>query len=117
MPRQKLAHHFHSDSDEAAGAKIWSVYISEAEKYDRALVNRWRGDMEGILIFAGLFSAILSAFIVESYKTLSPDRSQITIELLTQISQRLGSGGNMTLVEVPSSFVFSPTPMSLLCNS
>ncbi|KAJ6602528.1 hypothetical protein DFH09DRAFT_1125041 [Mycena vulgaris] len=43
-------------------AKIWSVYISEAEKYDKALVDSWRGNMNGMLIFAGLFSAILTAF-------------------------------------------------------
>ncbi|KAJ7076006.1 hypothetical protein B0H15DRAFT_955982 [Mycena belliarum] len=35
-------------------AQIWSVYISEAEKYDKALVDSWRGNMNGILIFAGL---------------------------------------------------------------
>ncbi|KAJ7481923.1 hypothetical protein FB451DRAFT_1085629, partial [Mycena latifolia] len=40
-----------TNSDESAGAKIWSIYISEAEKYDKALVERWRSDMEGILIF------------------------------------------------------------------
>ncbi|KAJ6488248.1 hypothetical protein C8R47DRAFT_1216050 [Mycena vitilis] len=58
---------------EASCAKIWSVYISEAEKYDKALVKSWRGDMDGMLIFTGLFSASLTAFIIESYKTLTPD--------------------------------------------
>ncbi|KAJ7268271.1 hypothetical protein C8J57DRAFT_1509472 [Mycena rebaudengoi] len=62
----------HSGSDEAAGAKIWSFYIAEAKKCDKALVNSWRGDMEGILIFAGLFLANLTALVVESYKTLNP---------------------------------------------
>jgi hypothetical protein len=28
------------------------VYISEAEKYDKALVEGWKSDMEGLLIFA-----------------------------------------------------------------
>jgi hypothetical protein len=34
-----------------AGAKLWAVYISEAEKYDKALVEGWKSDMEGLLIF------------------------------------------------------------------
>jgi hypothetical protein len=29
------------------------VYISEAEKYDKALVESWRSDMDGLLIFVG----------------------------------------------------------------
>ncbi|KAJ7114291.1 hypothetical protein C8R44DRAFT_630300, partial [Mycena epipterygia] len=134
MPRQKIPHNClltvtftfvfpltgHSDhfgSDEAAGAKIWSVYISQAEKYDKALVDNWRRDMEGILIFAGLFSASLTAFIIESYKTLSPDQGQITITLLTQISQRLAAGNNATSMDEPPLPTFSPTPISVVCNA
>ncbi|KAJ7159857.1 hypothetical protein C8R43DRAFT_347678 [Mycena crocata] len=69
-------------------AKIWSVYISEAEKYDKALVDSWRGNMNGMLIFAGLFSAILTAFIIESYKTLQPDMNLV---MLAHISQQFAN--------------------------
>jgi len=34
---------------------LWSVYISEAAKYDTALVERWRDDMDGLLIFVSNF--------------------------------------------------------------
>jgi hypothetical protein len=37
--------------EEAAAAKLWAVYVSEAEKYDKALVETWKSDMEGLLIF------------------------------------------------------------------
>lgn len=40
-----------SPADEAAAAKLWAVYVSEAEKYDKALVETWRSDMQGMLIF------------------------------------------------------------------
>ncbi|KAJ6600318.1 hypothetical protein DFH09DRAFT_970213 [Mycena vulgaris] len=113
MPRHKIQHHHHTGSDEAAGAKIWAVYVAEAEKYDKALVENWRSDMEGILIFAGLFSASLTAFIIESYKTLRPDQGEIIIALLTQISQSSISP-NATSVEVPAGF--SPAPISVICN-
>jgi hypothetical protein len=44
-------HHFSSDRDELAGAKLWTIYISEAEKYDKALLEGWKSDMQGLLIF------------------------------------------------------------------
>ncbi|KAJ7137480.1 hypothetical protein C8R43DRAFT_854146, partial [Mycena crocata] len=67
----------------------WAIYVSEAEKYDKGLVESWKSDMEGILIFAGLFSASLTAFLIESYKTLVPDPTDKTVDLLAQISQQL----------------------------
>ncbi|KAJ7792894.1 hypothetical protein B0H13DRAFT_1479379, partial [Mycena leptocephala] len=79
--------------------KLWAVYVSEAEKYDRSLVESWKRDMEGMLIFAsvGLFSASLTAFIIESYKTLVPDSGDSTIQLLFQISQQLAAAANGSL--------------------
>ncbi|KAJ7171387.1 hypothetical protein C8R46DRAFT_828099, partial [Mycena filopes] len=55
------------------------------ERYDKALVESWKSDMEGMLIFAGLFSASLTAFLIESYKTLNPDQGDTAIRLLAQI--------------------------------
>ncbi|KAI0322553.1 hypothetical protein OF83DRAFT_1080139 [Amylostereum chailletii] len=79
-------------------AKIWSIYLSHAEKFDRALVESWKGDMDGILFFsylvcphlssftkAGLFSAVITAFLVDSYKTLQPDNGQVSTELLRSL--------------------------------
>ena len=37
--------------EEAAAAKLWAVCIGEAEKYDKAPVESWKSDMEGMLIF------------------------------------------------------------------
>jgi hypothetical protein len=34
--------------------KVWSVYLSEAERQDRALAENWKGDTEGILIFVSI---------------------------------------------------------------
>ncbi|KAJ7167004.1 hypothetical protein C8R46DRAFT_951640 [Mycena filopes] len=106
-----------SDADEAAGAKIWSVYISEAEKYDKALVESWKSDMEGMLIFAGLFSAILTAFLIESYKTLAPNSADTTVVLLSQISLQIAGSSNGTTVEIPTSVPFVVPLSSLVCNA
>jgi hypothetical protein len=42
--------HDAEEYDERA-AKFWSVYVEEAENHDKALVETWKDDMEGILIF------------------------------------------------------------------
>ncbi|KAF7314550.1 hypothetical protein MKEN_00928200 [Mycena kentingensis (nom. inval.)] len=102
-------------TDDVAAAKMWSVYISEAEKYDKSLVEGWKSDMEGMLIFAGLFSASLTAFIVESYRTLLPDSSDTTVQLLVHISQQLaGNGSSLRPAPVSS---FSSSAASLVCNA
>ncbi|KAJ7505890.1 hypothetical protein B0H11DRAFT_2334904, partial [Mycena galericulata] len=104
-------------SEEAAAAKLWAVYISEAEKYDKALVESWKSNMEGMLIFAGLFSASLTAFIIESYKTLTPDSGDATVQLLRQISQQLAASANGSTFHVPASPPFIVPTASLVCNA
>ncbi|KAJ7676595.1 hypothetical protein DFH06DRAFT_1034014 [Mycena polygramma] len=110
--------HTYQAQDEAATSKLWEIYVSEAEKYDRALVESWRSDMEGMLIFAGLFSASLTAFLMESYKTLSPDPADTTVLILTQILVQLGPSSNGSVVDVPlASSTFVPPATSLICNA
>ncbi|KAJ7480676.1 hypothetical protein FB451DRAFT_1556250 [Mycena latifolia] len=103
--------------EEAAAAKLWTIYIGEAEEYDKSLVESWKSDMEGMLIFAGLFSASLTAFIIESYKTLTLDTGHTTVQLLTQISQQLAAAANGTTFTPPAPTPFTPAPTSLVCNA
>ncbi|KAJ7138900.1 hypothetical protein C8R46DRAFT_1013896, partial [Mycena filopes] len=104
-------------SEEAAGSQLWAVYVAEAEKYDRSLVESWKSDMEGMLIFAGLFSASLTAFIIESYKTLVPDSNDATLQMLTQISQQLAAAAGGRAFQASPPPPFSPPATSLICNS
>ena len=43
--------HMKSPRYEDPSARIWSTYLSEAEKYDEALAHSWKSDMDAILIF------------------------------------------------------------------
>ncbi|KAJ7106820.1 hypothetical protein C8R43DRAFT_208100 [Mycena crocata] len=103
-------------SDEAAAAKIWAVYVSEAEKYDKALVESWKRDMEGMLIFAGLFSASLTAFLMESYKTLRADSGDLTVQLLSRIAQNLMESANGIPFNLSQPATFTPSTSALVCN-
>ncbi|KAI0055255.1 hypothetical protein BV25DRAFT_1833296 [Artomyces pyxidatus] len=75
---------------------IWSLYLTHAQRHDKTSTDSWKGDMEGILIFTGLFSAIVAAFLMESYQTLQPDPEDTTIQLLSQISLQLAAISNGT---------------------
>ncbi|KAJ7668806.1 hypothetical protein DFH06DRAFT_1182529 [Mycena polygramma] len=72
--------------------------------------------MEGMLIFAGLFSASLTAFLIESYKTLNPDSGDKTVLFLAQISQQLAASANGTTFPIPSPMPFTTPTSSLICN-
>ncbi|KAJ7913601.1 hypothetical protein B0H13DRAFT_1873726 [Mycena leptocephala] len=76
---------------EAAAAKI---YITEAEKYDKALAVTDVFDEQSI---GDLFSASLAAFLIESYKTLKPDWGDVTVGLLSQISLQLAASATFTV--------------------
>lgn len=74
---------------------------------------------------AGLFSASVTAFIVESYKTLNPDPDSASAFLLSQILlHQLATGGNSSSSSVPDLTIlsqfdqssFSPSVSSIICN-
>ncbi|TDL18971.1 hypothetical protein BD410DRAFT_727757, partial [Rickenella mellea] len=86
------------------GAKIWQSYLELSDKYDNDLVESWRDDMDSLLIFAALFSASVTAFVIESYKFLQEDPSEVTLNVLLQISQQLAHGTQASAASRPSSF-------------
>ena len=97
---------------------MWSKYMHVAEEYDKRVSEEWKEDSSGVLTFVsltvhlpnpafipmsnlktGLFSVIVGAFIIESYKKLSVDTGDETTFLLRQISQQLTGLGNGALVQ------------------
>ncbi|KDR83150.1 hypothetical protein GALMADRAFT_58130, partial [Galerina marginata CBS 339.88] len=67
----------------------WSILLEPLMKADEAQCNVWKEEVQNLLIFAGLFSAVVTAFIIESYKTLKPDPNDTIISLLSIIANRL----------------------------
>jgi hypothetical protein len=70
---------------------------------------------------AGLFSAVVTAFLIESYKGLSEDTDSTTVALLAQISAQLGAMANSSQPFTPQSIssrsAFSPSASSLAVNA
>ncbi|KAI0245968.1 hypothetical protein BJV78DRAFT_1136304, partial [Lactifluus subvellereus] len=104
--------------------KIFSVYLFQADKFDKEQSDSWKGDTEGILVFVGpstgLFSATVAGFIIESYKQLQPNSSDTTVLLLAQISQQLAALSSGNSISVPSglpSQAFRPSASAVRVNT
>ncbi|KAF8510466.1 hypothetical protein BU17DRAFT_19688, partial [Hysterangium stoloniferum] len=69
---------------------IWSLYLKETEKEDKEFANSLQVGVDELLIFdiklivsqAGLFGAILTAFLIESRKDLQVDPVQEILQAL-----------------------------------
>ncbi|KAI0298892.1 hypothetical protein BC826DRAFT_87947 [Russula brevipes] len=102
-----------------SSGKLWSMYIAEAEKEDKEITEAWKGEADSILVFTGLFSATVAAFIIESYKKLSPDTGTTTISLLSQISQQLAGVSPENLPQNLTASInasFEPTTSAVRVN-
>ncbi|KZV98666.1 hypothetical protein EXIGLDRAFT_763336 [Exidia glandulosa HHB12029] len=60
-------------SEMADDARVWRVYSKAARKHDKELLDQWNGTLDTLLIFAGLFSSVLTTFIIDSYKQTQID--------------------------------------------
>ncbi|KAJ7702856.1 hypothetical protein B0H16DRAFT_1212671, partial [Mycena metata] len=69
----------------ANNAEVWKFYLTLARRFDDHLVASLNNNLDPLLIFAGLFSAILTAFLIEIRKGLREDPETTTNNLLASI--------------------------------
>ncbi|EJD48863.1 hypothetical protein AURDEDRAFT_29010, partial [Auricularia subglabra TFB-10046 SS5] len=62
-------------------------------KYDKELCDGYREQIDTLLVFAGLFSAVVTAFTIESYQWLHNDSGDVSVELLARIANLLDETG------------------------
>ncbi|KAH7102103.1 hypothetical protein BKA62DRAFT_590861, partial [Auriculariales sp. MPI-PUGE-AT-0066] len=55
--------------------RVWRVYRDRATANDEVIIGSWNGTLDVLLIFAGLFSAVATAFLVEAQQ-LGPDQTK-----------------------------------------
>ncbi|KAJ7761822.1 hypothetical protein B0H16DRAFT_1530643 [Mycena metata] len=78
----------------------------------------WRSGLDALLVFLGLFSAIVTAFIVPSLLTLKQDETARTNEILLNITEILViiAGSNLTHSDLISPSVFVPAASDVRFN-
>ncbi|KAG5724444.1 hypothetical protein E4T56_gene15894 [Termitomyces sp. T112] len=100
--------------------KFWSIYVSKAEQHDSSSTETWKGDMESTLIFAGLFSATVTSFIIESYKLLKQDpmdnMNLLLSRLLAVQTTAATNDSAFFRVSEPPTTTFTPTAAAVSIN-
>ncbi|KAL1942619.1 hypothetical protein VTO73DRAFT_4859 [Trametes versicolor] len=71
--------------------KVWSDAAGMVQTYSDEMIKRWKEEIDTYLVFAGLFSAVLTTFNVQSYLLLQPAAPDPSIAVLQQISSQLAS--------------------------
>ncbi|EJD51514.1 hypothetical protein AURDEDRAFT_181817 [Auricularia subglabra TFB-10046 SS5] len=62
----------------ADDANIWHVYDRIAKEDDERRTKAWDNGLNNLALFAGLFSAVTTAFIIEAQQDMKPDYAQLT---------------------------------------
>ncbi|KAJ8693862.1 hypothetical protein PTI98_008814 [Pleurotus ostreatus] len=91
----------------------WKPLLRSFAGNARPLIDRWRRNLDTTLIFVGLFSAIITAFFVESLNALPPDeasRTNALIANLTEIVIILSRNGATGLPVFEPAPPFTPNP-------
>ncbi|KAI1795666.1 hypothetical protein LXA43DRAFT_731709 [Ganoderma leucocontextum] len=85
-------------------AEAWELCATTVKNHSDEMLKRWEDEINMLLTFAGLFSAALTAFNVQSYLLLQPDSGDMAVLALAHISSQLSS------FSVNSAFVNSSQP-------
>ncbi|KAK7691909.1 hypothetical protein QCA50_005314 [Cerrena zonata] len=101
----------------------WLQSATTIREGDEAKIKGLKEDIDTLLVFGGLFSAVITAFLIESYKTLSPDPAEVSLQVLLHISLQLSNftaNGSRSSEIVPnflSPSGFTPSRGSIMTNA
>ncbi|KAJ6599846.1 hypothetical protein DFH09DRAFT_626872 [Mycena vulgaris] len=72
-------------------AEFWNLYKPLADEHDKEFLEKYSTDLDTSLIFAGLFSAVSSAFIIEIQPELQPDPNNMNQALMRLLIHTINS--------------------------
>ncbi|KAK0196066.1 hypothetical protein F5146DRAFT_1176076, partial [Armillaria mellea] len=85
----------------APNARVWRTYADESAIFDANMVEDSRDNVDVLLVFAGLFSAVVSTFVTQASQSLSADYTQMSASFLFElvaIQRALASGATVDTV-------------------
>ncbi|KAJ3822633.1 hypothetical protein F5880DRAFT_652903 [Lentinula raphanica] len=66
-------------------ARVWWVYLDEATAFDNDMIGELGDSLDILLVFAGLFSAVVTTFVAQSSQALSIDYASLSASYLGEI--------------------------------
>ncbi|KAF9793273.1 hypothetical protein BJ322DRAFT_115106 [Thelephora terrestris] len=104
-------HYKPADVSGGLHADLWPTYNKISEQYDQKRLSKWNTDLDVLLIFAALFSAIVTSFLITALGGLAPDYQQQSALLLYQLlngrDPTLASMSDPTAPFQPSNFIIA----------
>ncbi|KAG6816282.1 hypothetical protein H0H93_008219, partial [Arthromyces matolae] len=94
--------------ESSENARVWRVYLDEADAYDTDMISSFQTILDSLLVFASLFSAVVTTFVSQTSQVLQPDNTQITVALLVETNRLLRAAGNITKIESVSPSALGP---------
>ncbi|KAI9507188.1 hypothetical protein F5148DRAFT_146104 [Russula earlei] len=98
---------------------FFTIYSKTVEEEDNKTVERWQKEAEGMIIFNGLFSAVVAALVVVSLQDLRPnsqDRAAFYLEKMYEL-QLDTNGSRPSTPSVSQPPDFSPPSYAVWVNS
>ncbi|KAF9024763.1 hypothetical protein BDZ89DRAFT_113513 [Hymenopellis radicata] len=103
-------------------ARVWRMCLDEFQIFDADLSEDARDTVDVLLVFAGLFSAVVTAFLIQAADKLEPDYVQLSSSILFEIlvvQRALANGSAVDLdpvISSPDALQFMPTHSQLWIN-
>ncbi|THU75454.1 hypothetical protein K435DRAFT_912422, partial [Dendrothele bispora CBS 962.96] len=104
-------------------ARVWKVYNQEAMRIDLEKIQGWKEELDSLLVFASLFSAVITTVTSQTSTRLQKDWGEVTSNLMMELIsiQRAGFNGN-PVDAIPSSQLtpsseFTPRPSNVVINT
>ncbi|KAK0489960.1 hypothetical protein EDD18DRAFT_1358925 [Armillaria luteobubalina] len=98
-------------------ARIWPIYNKEATDFDANMLAEWRDTIDVLLVFAGLFSAVLTTFVVQTSQNMQPDYNEASMLPLFKILKVTASNSSQTSIPSSPTSFFSPSHSDEWINS
>ncbi|KAJ7644365.1 hypothetical protein FB45DRAFT_897640 [Roridomyces roridus] len=102
----------------ATSNSTWGALLrSRVAEAIQPKVERWRSGLDALLVFLGLFSSIVTAFLVDSINALQPDEVARTNELLMNLTEIVIQLNTGAALDFPAPVPFAPDPVNVRLNS
>ncbi|PBK62955.1 hypothetical protein ARMSODRAFT_895117, partial [Armillaria solidipes] len=106
----------------APAARVWRTYEDEGKIHDTNMVEESKDSVDVLLVFAGLFSAVVTTFVVQTSQNLQADYAAMSASLLFELVlvQRAIANGSTVNSIAPSplnpSIAFVPATADVWVN-
>ncbi|KAK0440458.1 uncharacterized protein EV420DRAFT_1247285, partial [Desarmillaria tabescens] len=82
--------------------RFWRTYLDEASISDGGMLDEYHKTIDVLLVFAALFSAVVTAFVIQASQMMQPDYSAISACQLVELVSLQREAMNITTAPVVS---------------